>query len=412
MQINGFDVGELAEKFGTPLYVYDFNRIKDNAYRLKKAFHSEEIKTAFFYSVKTNSHPAIVRLLKECGYGCDCISPGEIEIAQKVGVEPTQIIYVGNYESRDDLIAAVKAEAHIILDDINSLDRLLRITRPEFISFRINPGKGKGKFEEINTAGEKAKFGIPHENAWRAYDKAHKSGIKRFGAHMMTGSGVLEEEHFPRMLELLLNILGQISQKVGITYEFIDMGGGFGIPYFGDDHELDIQQVGRECLKIFASQIESNPIGKPALHLEPGRYLVGDAGYLLTRVLGIKESYQNFAGLDAGFHTLIRSALYKAQHPVIVHGKENNAELFPINLCGQICENTDIFTVGRKLPKLAEGDLLIFTQAGAYGNVMSMTYNHRLRPAEVALIDGKAIEITRRELMSDFWNRIKYPEIL
>jgi diaminopimelate decarboxylase len=409
MQIAELEVRDLAAKFGTPLYVYDFERIRKNAARLKQAFMSDEIKTVFYYAMKANSHPAIVSLLNECGFGSDCVSPGELEIALKSGVRPENILYTGNYESMSDLQAAVNSGATINLDDINSLDRLLRIARPELISFRINPGKGRGKFEQINTGGEKAKFGIPHEKAWMAYEKARQAGIKRFGAHMMTGSGILDNEHFPRMLELLLDILGKISHKLGINFEFIDMGGGLGIPYFEDGNELDIQKVGAECLKVFKKKIISLPLGNPELHLEPGRYLVGDAGYLITRVLGIKESYQTFVGLDAGFNTLIRSALYKAHHPIIADGKENDEHLFPINLCGQICENTDIFTVGRPMPKLAEGDLLVFKQAGAYGNVMSMPYNHRLRPAEVAIINGKAIEITRREVMSDYWSRINIP---
>ncbi|MFH1213639.1 MAG: diaminopimelate decarboxylase [Candidatus Neomarinimicrobiota bacterium] len=411
MQICGLDVKELAGNFGTPLYVYDFERIRANANRLKNAFQSSEITTGFYYAMKANSHPAIVRLLSECGFGSDCVSPGELEIALKTGILPEHILYTGNYESREDLAAALSAGVTINLDDINSLERLLRLGRPELISYRINPGKGRGKFEQINTGGDRAKFGIPHEKAWIAYDKARQAGIKRFGAHMMTGSGVLDKDHFPRMLELLLDILGGISHKLGITFEFIDMGGGLGIPYFKDGHELDIQHVGAECLKIFKSKMNSLSLGNPALHLEPGRYLVGDAGYLLTSVLGIKESYQTFAGLDAGFNTLIRSALYKAQHPIIVDGKEDEKKLFPINLCGQICENTDIFTIGRPLPKLTEGDLLVFTQAGAYGNVMAMPYNQRLRPAEVAIIDGKAIEITRREVMGDYWSRIKFPAL-
>jgi diaminopimelate decarboxylase len=361
--------------------------------------------------MKANSHPAIVRLLNVCDFGSDCVSPGELEIALKSGVKPADILYTGNYESMSDLKAAVNSGATINLDDLNSLERLLRITCPELISFRINPGRGRGKFEQINTGGEKAKFGVPHEKAWLAYEKARQSGVKRFGAHMMTGSGVLDDEHFPRMLELLLDILGKISHKLGITFEFIDMGGGLGIPYFEDNHELDIQRVGADCLKIFKKKIASLSLGNPELHLEPGRYVVGDAGFLITRVLGIKESYQKFAGLDAGFNTLIRSALYKAQHPIVVDGKENDEHLFPINLCGQICENTDIFTIGRMLPPIEEGDLVIFTQAGAYGSVMAMPYNHRLRPAEIAIIDNQSIEITQREEMSDYWSRIKFPAI-
>ncbi|PIS27767.1 MAG: diaminopimelate decarboxylase [Candidatus Marinimicrobia bacterium CG08_land_8_20_14_0_20_45_22] len=411
MKIGGMSVREIADKYGTPVYVYDFAKIEENAAKLLQSFHSDDVPTKIFYAMKANSHPAIVKLISENGLGVDCVSPGELEVAMKVGIQPSDILYTGNYESYEDLAAAFHSGAQINLDDANSLDRLLKIGKPERISFRINPGKGRGKFEKITTGGERAKFGIPHEKAALAYKKASDAGIQRFGAHIMTGSGVLDDEHFPKILELFLDILGKIHRELDITFEFIDMGGGLGIPYQSDEKELDISYIGKKCIDIFRKKVNEYKLGNPVLTLEPGRYLVGNAGFLVSSVLGLKESYQNFIGIDAGFQTLIRTALYGAYHTIIVDGKENETEVFPINVCGQICENTDIFARDRMLPKVQEGDLLVFTQAGAYGNVMSMPYNHRLRPAEVALIDGVDMEITRRENMNDFWNRIKIPVV-
>lgn len=411
MNIGGFEGRTIAEKYGTPVYVYDFEIIRRNAKRLKASFQSAQTQTMIYYAMKANSHPAIVKILSESGLGIDCVSPGELEIALKVGIHPDKILYSGNYESIDDMSAAFHSGVQINLDDISSLDRLLRIGKPERISFRVNPGKGRGLYEKITTGGEKSKFGIPHEKVSAAYKKALQSGIHRFGAHIMAGSGVLDADYFPQILKLFLDILGKIRKEMSITFDFINMGGGLGIPYFGDNEELDVEYVGQKCLEIFRQKVIEHALGNPILSLEPGRYLVGNSGFLISRVLGLKESYQNFAGIDAGFNTLIRSALYGAQHPIIVDGKEDAKEKVPINICGQICENTDIFTRDRMLPKLEEGDLLIFTQVGAYGNVMTMPYNHRLRPAEVAIIDGRDYEITRRETMTDYWNRIIIPEM-
>jgi len=409
MQINGIEVRHLANCYQTPLYVYDFDRIVANVKRMQTAFSTDDVPVKIYYAMKANSHPAIVSLINSLGIGVDCVSPGEMEIALRMGVPPTDVLFTGNYESSEDLKAAFDAGVLINLDDISSLDRMLRIGKPDRVSFRINPGKGRGRFEQITTAGEKAKFGIPFEKATLAYQRALEAGIKRFGAHIMTGSGILDADHFLTILTRLLDILEAIAVELGIRFEFIDMGGGFGIPYYEDESALDILSLGHQLIELFRERRRHGKLGRPALCIEPGRYLVGDAGYLITKVTGIKESYKKFAGLDAGFNTLIRPALYHAYHPIFVDGKESDSDLRPINLCGQICENTDIFYTDRLLPELAEGDLLIFTQAGAYGNVMAMTYNHRLRPAEIAIKDGQVDEITRRERMEDFWNRITFP---
>lgn len=411
MEIAGIPVRQLAETYGTPLYVYDFARIETNARRLREVFHTPDITVDIYYAMKANCHPAILEVFRKLDYDMDCVSPGELELALRAGIESRKILYTGNYESPVDLRAAYESGAKINLDDVSSLSRLLKVGTPEFISYRINPGQGRGKYEKITTGGDKAKFGVPHEQATVAYRLALEAGIKRFGAHMMTGSSVLEAEHFPRMLELFLSELGEIRRALNIEFEFIDMGGGLGIPYYGDDTVLDIEKVGRMSLQVFRQNVKSYRLGNPHLALEPGRYLVGDAGYLITRVNGIKEGYRKLVGVDAGFNTLIRSALYGAQHPILVDGKEDSAEQEAVDVCGQICENTDIFTRDRLLPHIDEGDLLIFTQAGAYGNVMAMPYNLRFRPAEVAIIEGRDRLITRRETIQDYYSRITYPKL-
>lgn len=412
MKIGCINVRELVEKYGTPLYVYDFQHMKENAESLKNAFKSSNYPIEIYYSMKANPHPSIVKWLWENGFGAECASPGEIQAALHAGVSPDRILYTGNYESVEDFHIVFKSDAQINLDDISSLYRLLKVGKPERISYRINPGKGKGKYKQITTGGIESKFGVPHEKAVLAYKNALNARINRFGAHMMSGSGTLDKYYFPAMVELFLEILHRIRDALNIKFEFINIGGGFGIPYFDDGEPLDIDYVAREIIKIYNKKVEEYDLGNSSLILEPGRYLVGDTGYLISRVNGIKESYKTFIGIDAGMNTLIRPALYQAQHSITVDGKEDSQEKVLVNICGQICENTDILARDRLLPPLEEGDLIIFSQAGAYCSTMTMQYNLRLRPAEVAVIDEKDYLITRREEMSDFLNRISMPSFL
>ena len=407
MKINNIDLEKLAKEYGTPLYLYDFNRIEDNIDRLKKAFQHPVIEHEIFYAMKANCHPAIINLIADKALGMDCVSPGELQLAKDAGLQSSKILYTANYESREELRNALNSQVILNLDDIGSFSRLIESGVPELISFRINPGKGRGKYEQTTTGGIKAKFGVPFEKAVEAYEIAKAAGVKKFGAHMMTGSGVLDDEHFAAMLDLLLTHLGEVRKKTGIQFEFIDMGGGLGIAYHEKEKPLDIEKVAKKCHEVFERGVKKFDLGTPKLAMEPGRYLVGDAGWLITKVLGVKESYKKFIGVDAGFHTLIRPALYNAEHRIIVNGKENLAKSEKVDVCGQICENTDILAKDYYLPPVEEDDLLVFENCGAYGNVMSMPYNLRFRPAEVALYNGKVYEITRRENVEDYYSRIK-----
>lgn len=397
--INGKDISELANEFGTPLYVYDKQRIEDNYNRLKQAFVKHYPKTKVHYSVKSNSNLNVLRLFNNLGAGADCSSPNEVMLAKRAGFNDNDIIYTGNYESYSDFEGIADYDIRINLDDSTSFDRLIKHFKPKLVSFRINPGIGKGGYEGITTAGTDAKFGIPYEYAAEAYLKAKSMGVQEFGIHMMTGSNNLEPYYFAQTVEKLMLIAKNIFDQIGTQPIYVDIGGGFGIPYDDDEMPLDIDKTAELVTDIFSEKCKKFGFGEPYLYLEPGRYLVADAGWLITKVTGTKHSYKNFVGVDAGMSTLLRPALYGAFHRTYVYGKDGTDSV--VNLCGQICENSDVFAKSVHLPHLEEGDFMIIRDVGAYGYVMASNYNNRLRPAEVMIDNGEPILIRRRETFED-----------
>lgn len=399
-KINNIDIKDLIQEFGSPLYVYDSERIKDNYKRLKSSLTNYYPKNNIHFSVKANSNIAILDTFRREGSGADCSSPTELRLALMSGFERNKILYTGNYESYEDLeyISSIKG-IKLNLDDIGSFERILRFGVPERISFRINPGIGRGGFEGITTAGSDAKFGIPYEKAKEAYKMAQDAGVKRFGIHMMTGSNNLEPYYFAEVVDKLLIIAGDIFPELGIIPEFIDIGGGQGVPYRDDEEPLNVDLMAKLIARIIKERCTQFDFGEPELLLEPGRYLAADAGYLITKVTGIKNGYKKFIGLDAGMGTLVRPSLYGAFHRLEVYGK--NSDFENVNICGQICENSDIFMKNVRLPKMEIGDIATFRDTGAYGFVMSSVYNNRTRPAEVLIEDGRAKLIRKRETFED-----------
>jgi diaminopimelate decarboxylase len=397
--IGQIDIKSLSEKYGTPVYIYDKQKIVQNYTKIKDAFAKNYQKTKIHFSVKANSNLHILKIFNEIGCGADCSSPIELELSRRAGLQDDKILYTGNYESLSDFESIKNLNIRINLDDISSFQRLIKIHKPEQISFRINPGIGRGGFEGITTAGSDAKFGVPYEMAYEAYAMAKEAGVKRFGIHMMTGSNNLEPYYFAESLDKLMTIAGRIFQKLDIKPEYFDIGGGFGMPYEDGEDELNIDLTAKLIAEVFLEKNEKYGFGEPELILEPGRYLIANAGYLLASITGIKKSYKNFVGIDAGMNTLIRPALYGAKHRVNVYGKDKNESL--VNLCGQICENSDIFSKNLPFPTVEEGDLVIIHDVGAYGFVMSSNYNGRLRPAEVLIDEDKTILIRRKETIED-----------
>ena len=272
--IVGIDIKELSEKFGTPLYVYDREKIENNYKKLSDAFRKEYKNFHIHYAIKANSNPAIAKVLKDLGAGVDCSAPGEVFLAKQAGFEKKDIMYTGNYESPEDLEMAIENSGIINLDDLNSFKRLEKISLPERVSFRINPGVGRGGFEGIVTAGSDAKFGIPYEKALEAYQYAASKGVKRFGIHMMTGSNNLEPWYFAEIVDKLMTIGAEIFNKLGVKPEYVDIGGGFGVPYSENEKGLNLEHTANLVCQIFKEKLEKYDLGEPELIIEPGRYLV------------------------------------------------------------------------------------------------------------------------------------------
>lgn len=392
--IGKFTALELAKKYGTPLYVYDKQQIISNISRLQNTLKNYYKNFRIHVAIKANNNPHLLKIAKDHGCNADCSNVYEIRLAKKTGF--TNILYSGNYQSIDDLKYGLDNGVILNIDNHEDLKRLLDVSVPEIISFRYNPGFGNGKHKHIITAGPKAKFGITRKNIIRCYKLAKDSGIKRFGIHMMTGSCILDEEYFGRITENIVSLCQDIEEALGIRMKFIDIGGGLGIPYDDKEKILDLNKAARNITK----QLERLKY-KPLLIMEPGRFIFGNAGYLLTKVASIKHENETFIGLDVGMNTLIRPALYGAHHRIMLAKDVSAKKIQKVNFCGQICESTDIFSRDKEFPAVEIGDVLVIRDVGAYGFVMSSQYNTIPRPAEI-LVDGKNPTIIRkRECFED-----------
>ena len=400
--IGEIPAADIAAKFGTPTYVYDEQKIRKNYRRAFNAFAKHYPDFKMFYAVKSCNNPAIVNILRQEGAGVDAASVNEILLAKHVGLGGEDVMFSGNFLSDDDIRQGLESGVIFNLDDISLLPRLLKFGKPEILSFRVNPGYGKSNVGEfVTNAGPNAKFGIHPDKVMEAYKLAKEAGIKRFGAHMMTGSCITDAEYFPFVTGLLMDIIGKTGKELKIDFEFIDLGGGLGIPYKPGEPALDLEKAAELTAKMFRDKVAEYGLKPPQLKMEPARYFVGNAGYLIGRVHSIKESYKKIAGTDIGMNTLARPAMYGSYHHIYVDGKEQEPRT-AIGLCGQLCENTDFWVKERELPaSIAEGDLVVVENAGAYGFGMSYQYNGRLRPAEVLVNGEEATLIRTREDFDD-----------
>ncbi|MEM3676541.1 MAG: diaminopimelate decarboxylase [Candidatus Bathyarchaeia archaeon] len=397
LHVGGTSTVEIAEAYGTPLYVVDEARIRDNYRRLKKAFRDE---ARIYYAAKANSNISVLRVLLEEGAYVDASSPGEIFLALKAGFKGDRIMYTGTSVSREELEYAVDKGVSINVDSISQMRNLIQIGGLDFVSVRVNPGVGSGHHAHVVTGGSSSKFGLWSSDIEEAYRLALKAGIGRFGIHMHIGSGIMEAEPYIRALDSLMDIAGRIHENLGIGFELIDIGGGFGVPYRPGEAPLDIEGLASELLERFRIHLAEKGLGSPILCVEPGRYIVCDSTLLLTRVTSIKRTpYRTFIGVDAGFNVLIRPAMYNAYHHIVAAARLDEPPSGRYDVAGPLCESGDLLGVDRSLPGVREGDLLAVLDAGAYGYSMSSQYNARPRPAEVLVKDGRVELIRRRETL-------------
>ncbi len=401
----------LARTHGTPLLVTSQSRISDNFYRLKGAFEKHYGDVAIKYAIKANSNPSIIKILAGMGAGMDASSPAEIDLAVMAGVGKDRIMFSPNYASRTELEYGLNAGVAINFDDIGQFESLSGSGVPGLVSFRLNPGFGKGEFPGITLSGPDSKFGIPESRILDAYALAKDCAAKRFGIHMMCGSNVRDPEYFGIITSKILETAARIKSELGIRMEFVDIGGGFGVPYRPGEKPIDIEKTAEMVAKEFKSKSAEYGLGKPQLMMEPGRYLIADTTVLLGTVNHVKRNEKIFVGTDIGMNLLLRPALYGAYHELYVVTRPDARLAITADVVGEVCENTDAIARDRRLPEVLAGDVIAVMNAGAYVYGMSSQYNGRPRPEEVLITQsGKQLVIRRRETSADLMSTARFTE--
>lgn len=384
---------ELANEYGTPLYVYDGDQIKRQYKRLSSAFQG--IETRFLYACKALNNINIMRLLLKEGAGLDAVSINEVELGLLAGFQPNDILFTPNCVSMQEYERAVELGVRINIDNISILEQFGdRYGNTVPVCVRLNPHIMAGGNVNISTGHIDSKFGISIHQLRHLTRVVKSHNIKINGLHMHTGSDILDAEVFLRGAELLFEAAEHFPDL-----EYLDFGSGFKVAYKEGDVTTDIEALGAAISQRFA-QFCKDYGRQLTLMFEPGKFLVSEAGVLLVKVSVVKQTTATvFAGVDSGQNHLIRPMFYNAHHDIVnVSNPEGTPRIYTI--VGNICE-TDTFGYDRKLSEVREGDILAIKNAGAYGFTMSNNYNARFRPAEVLLLDGKPHLIRKRETLED-----------
>jgi len=406
MMFAGLKVTDIADKFGTPVYVTDEQRLRENYRNVYGAF-SRYMETKIHYACKANTNLALLSILRQEGSSIDAVSVGEIKTCLKAGFSPADIMFTGVNVSTEELREVVDLGVMVNIDSVSEMERLAQIKTGIPVSFRITPGVGSGHGAKVITGNKGAKFGVPKERAVETYLRAQDLGLKPVGIHAHIGSGGQTVEPFIEEAGVLAELINQIGEA-GIPLNFVDIGGGIGVPYKPNEEEMDLQEMACEVTDVFEQNTDVKKIV-----LEPGRYISCDSTILLTRCVDIKDAgTKKYVGVDAGFNTLIRPAMYDSYHNIADGSKFGKACTARYDIAGPICETGDYLGHDRVLPDPQEGDVMVVYNAGAYGFSMSSNYNSRPLCAEVLVNDGKAELIRERETVEEMWRHQIVPERL
>jgi diaminopimelate decarboxylase len=399
------DLPAIAEHFGTPFHIYDEAGIVATVERLLAAFDGVPFRE--YFAVKALPNPAVLRILKQQGLGFDCSSIAELELMRMLGADGDDVFFTSNNTSREEFALALALDAIVNVDDVTLLERLPE--RPRLLAFRFNPGSAGVGDLHIGAPLE-AKFGVRRDQLVEAVLRARELGVDRFGLHAMVASNVLAVEPLLATLTALLQLCDELHERAGVDCEFINAGGGLGIPYRPGDPELDLESFGRGAVRLLDEHAQRSGRRAPALYLEAGRYVTGPHGVLVTQVINRMSKWREYVGVDASQSSLMRPALYGAYHHVSLAGDPGDRPREVVDVVGALCENTDKFAIDRELPQLREGDLVLVHDTGAHGHSMGFTYNGRLRPKELLLRSDGSVELIRRaeEVQRDHFATLDY----
>ena len=400
---------EIISQFPTPFHIYDEKGIRNYARRFNKAFSWNE---GFreYYAIKAAPNPYLMKILRQEGFGIDCSSMAELELAERLGMRGEEIMFTSNDTPDYEYLKARELGAIINLDDISHIEYLEeKAGLPDLLCFRYNPGNLKSGNLIIGHP-EEAKYGLTREQMFEAYQIARSKGVTRFGIHTMVASNELDPEYFVETAEILFTLIAEISAELGIHIEFANLGGGIGIPYRPGQSAVDLEYMSARIQTTYDEFITGNGLAPLRLYFESGRAITGPYGFLVSKVLHLKDTYKKFAGLDACMVNLMRPAMYGAYHHISVVGK--HAAAFPVqtyDVTGSLCENNDKFAIDRELPVMEPGDIVVIHDAGAHGHAMGFNYNGKLKSAELLLREnGDIVQIRRAETVEDYFATLDF----
>lgn len=404
-------LAEVAEKFPTPFYIYDEKAIRDNMRYFKNAF---SIFPEFreYFAVKALPNPYILKILESEGCGADCSSLPELILSEKSGIGGERVMFTSNDTPAEEFVYAYERGNIINLDDITHIDFLKKALGgklPDTICFRYNPGPLKQGGNAIIGKPEEAKYGLTREQMIEAYRICRDEGVKHFGLHTMVASNELNPEFFVDTAHIVFDLAVEVKEKTGVRIEFVDLGGGIGIPYKEEQKKVDLEYVAKKIRSLYDSVVVPAGLDPLAICFECGRPITGPYGWLVTTAIHEKKIYRDYIGCDASMADLMRPGMYGAYHTVTVSGKENSPKDHVYDVTGSLCENCDKFAVQRSLPEIECGDLVIIHDAGAHGRAMGFNYNGKLRCGELLLrTDGSVVQIRRKETIDDYFATLDF----
>ncbi|GHV85107.1 diaminopimelate decarboxylase [Spirochaetia bacterium] len=402
------ELENLSKIHPTPFFLYDEKGIRENAREITRAFGIfPRFKEHF--AVKALPNPYILKILASEGFGTDCSSYTELLLSEMAGIRGEAIMFTSNETPAAEYREARRLGAVINLDDFTHIDFLERTAgMPELVSCRYNPGPLKTGNAIIGKP-EEAKYGFTREQILAAYPLLKTKGAKRFGLHTMVASNELSMAYHIETARMLFELAVELQQKTGIALEFVNLGGGVGIPYRPEDKAVDYQELARGIEEAYRSIVI--PAGLDlGIRIEWGRTITGPYGWLISRALHSKSIYREYIGLDTCMADLMRPALYGAYHHITIPGKEKTPAEKIYDVVGSLCENNDKFAVQRALPKIdtaaegGNGDFVVIHDAGAHGRAMGFNYNGKLRSGELLRRpDGTFTQIRRAETAEDLF---------